>query len=86
MKSIDVPTLNITVSFTPEDLERLRADGTAIPPFWSGHPIPPQVGDLLRFGLYQCAVTARVWEHDGAMPVLRLYVSDLQKRSDVSPH
>ena len=44
--------------------------------------IDPATGDVLRFGKWQCAVASRVWEHDGTMPVLRLYLTRLQRRSD----
>lgn len=86
MENIGLGRLNITVSFTPEDLERLQRSGTTMPPFWIGHQVPPAAGDLLRFGLYQCKVVARVWEHTEDTPVLRLYMSDLMDRSDETPH
>lgn len=76
--------LNITLTFEPEDLALLQRDGAAIPPYWQGHLTAPALGDVLRFGKWQCAVAGRAWEHDGTTPVLRLYMTPLRARSDTT--
>lgn len=79
---IKLGPLNVTLTFDPDDLAQLQHDGATIPPYWQGHLTMPATGDVLRFGKWQCAVASRVWEHDGTMSVLRLYLTRLQRRSD----
>jgi hypothetical protein len=74
--------LSIAITFDPDDLAQIQRDGATIPPYWQGHQTPPALGDVLRFGQWQCAVSGRAWEHDGTLPVLRLYMTRLQPRSD----
>jgi hypothetical protein len=42
------------------------------------------VGDVIRVGGRQFAIEARVWEHDGVSPVLRLFVGSSHARSDTT--
>lgn len=82
----DTTQPNIALSFTPEDLKTLAASGQPIPRFWQGHSVAPAQSDLLRFGPWQCFVSARTWEfEDSDRPTLRLYLSDLRARTDVPP-
>ena len=42
----------------------------------------PAAGDALRIGGRQFVVQARVWEHDGGIPILRLFLSGGHAESD----
>jgi len=44
----------------------------------------PALGDVVRVGGRQFVIEARVWEHDGAAPPLRLYVGSGHAQSDTS--
>jgi hypothetical protein len=76
--------LKINLVFNSEDQAWIRREGIAVPRFWNDHFVPPAVGDVLRFGARQFAIEARVWEHDGLSPVLRLFVSNARAESDTS--
>jgi hypothetical protein len=71
---MDMPQVHIALSFAPEDQAWIRRSERGVPSFWSGHATAPALGDVLRIGGRQFAVLARVWEHDGARPVMRLYL------------
>lgn len=68
--------LIITLTFNDEDLDWMRRAKIEVPAFWTGHPTPPQQGDVLRFGGHQFVIGARAWEHNGSAPILRLYLSE----------
>jgi hypothetical protein len=59
------------------------------PGVFSGRPgldaeLAPALGDIVRLGGRQFCIEARVWEHDGVMPVLRLFVGSGRAQSDTS--
>jgi hypothetical protein len=83
---LNLSNIAITLSFDPTDLAELQRSGAAIPNFWQGHPIAPAQGGVLRFGDRQYAVLGRAWEHDGRMPVLRLYLTPSGVRTDTTLH
>lgn len=66
--------VHIALAFQAEDQAWLRRGERGVPPFWAGHTTAPALGDVLRINGRQFAVVARVWEHDGARAVLRLYL------------
>jgi hypothetical protein len=74
--------LRIVLSFTPEDQTWLRLSSIALPRFFDGHGVAPATGDALRIGGRQFIVQARVWEHDGLAPTLRLLLSSGHAESD----
>ena len=77
-----VNDLRIVLSFSPEDQTWLRLSSIAVPDFFSGHEVAPAAGDALRIGGRQFVVQARVWEHDGLKPVLRLLMGSSHAASD----
>lgn len=68
--------LVITMTFSEDDLQWIRQNAIDVPAFWTGHISQPQQGDLVRFAGHQFVIGARAWEHTGARPVLRLYMTD----------
>ena len=76
--------LRIVLEFTPEDRTWIRITKVAVPAFWEGHSIPPALADVVRVGGRQFVVEARVWEHDGAQPTLRLYLGSGHAQSDTT--
>ena len=74
--------LRINMEFTPEDRTWIRVTKVDVPRFWSDHAVAPALGDVVRVGGRQFVIDARVWEHDGAAPVLRLYLSSGHAESD----
>ena len=76
--------LRIVMEFTPEDRAWIRISKISVPPFWQGHAVAPALGDVLRVGGRQFTVDARVWEHDGAAPMLRLYLGSGHAQSDTT--
>jgi hypothetical protein len=74
--------LRIAPTFSADDLAWLRLNKVAVPKFWEGHDVAPQVGDALRLGGRQFTIQARVWEHDGTLTTLRLYLSSGHAESD----
>ena len=78
------PELRIVPEFIPEDRTWIRISKVDVPQFWLGHSIAPAMGDVLRVGGRQFVIEARVWEHDGVQPVLRLYLGSGHAQSDTS--
>jgi len=76
--------LQVSLVFDAEDQAWIRREGIAVPRFWHGHGSAPVVGDVVRFGSRQFVIQARVWEHDGQSPVLRLLVGHAHAPSDTS--
>jgi len=74
--------IRIVVEFTPEDRTWMRVNKVDVPRFWRGHDVAAAAGDVLRLGGRQFVIQARVWEHDGASAILRLYVSSGHAQSD----
>ena len=74
----------IELVFTPEDQAWIRREKIAVPPFWQGHAASPLVGDVVRFGGRQFVIEARLWEHAGGQPLLRLFVGNARAESDTS--
>jgi hypothetical protein len=74
----------IELVFSSEDQAWIRREKIAVPAFWQGHAVAPLVGDVVRFGGRQFVIEARLWEHAGGQPVLRLFVGDARAESDTS--
>lgn len=75
-------SLRIVLSFSTDDQAWLRRSSITVPPFWEGHGVAPAQGDAVRIGGRQFLIQARVWEHDGECPVLRLFVGGAHAQSD----
>ena len=76
--------LQVNLVFSADDQAWIRREGIAVPRFWQDHGAAPAVGDVVRFGGRQFVIQARVWEHDGESPVLRVFVGDARAQSDTS--
>jgi hypothetical protein len=76
--------IKIVPVFTPDDQAWIRRTAVVVPRFWQDHTVAPALGDILRMGGRQFVIEARVWEHDGALPVLRLFLGDSHAQSDTS--
>ena len=76
--------LRIVLEFNAEDRTWMRVTKVPVPQFWQGHSVAPALGDVVRVGGRQFAIEARVWEHDGAQPMLRLYLGSGHAQSDTS--
>jgi hypothetical protein len=70
--------------FSSEDQAWIRREKIAVPKFWQGHAVPPLVGDVVRFGGRQFVIEARLWEHVGGQPLLRVFVGNARAESDTS--
>jgi len=79
---MDAQPLHIVTTFSPDDQAWLRRSGIVVPKYWDGHTTAPQTGDALRVGGRQFIVQARIWEHDGTHPALRLLLSSGHAESD----
>lgn len=79
---MDPQTLRIVPTFSLDDQAWIRRSSTVVPRFWAGHSVAPQAGDALRVGGRQFTIQARVWEHDGTGPILRLFLSSGHAESD----
>ena len=79
---MDAQTLRIVMTFSPDDQAWLRRSGIVVPKYWEGHTLAPLTGDALRLGGRQFIVQARIWEHDGTSPALRLLLSSGHAESD----
>lgn len=76
--------LQISLVFSTDDQTWIRRSGTVVPKFWAGHGVSPALGDVLRIGERQFIVQARVWEHDGNTPLLRLFLGSGHAQSDTT--
>lgn len=76
--------LRIVLEFTSEDRAWIRINKVDVPRFWQDHSVAPALGDVVRVGGRQFVIDARVWEHDGAMPMLRLYLGSGHAQSDTT--
>lgn len=76
--------IQIVIAFTPDDQAWIRRSGLVVPDYWGGHAVPPALDDVLRLGGRQFTIQARVWEHDGSAPLLRLYVASGRAESDTT--
>jgi len=74
--------LRFALVFSHEDQIWIRRTGVAVPDFWRGHGVAPQVGDVFRLGGRQFTIQGRLWEHDGEAVVLRLFVGSAHAESD----
>lgn len=74
--------LKVVLVFGTDDQAWIRRSSIAVPQFWQGHSVPPVQGDVIRLGGRQFLIQGRVWEHDGEMPVLRLFVGNAHAHSD----
>ena len=74
--------IHITMVFTTDDAAWVRRSAIPVPAFWRGHEVAPALGDVLRIGGKQFVIEARVWEHDGTLPVLKLFMSSGRAQSD----
>jgi len=76
--------LKVIPVFNADDQAWIRRTAVEVPRFWQGHAVAPALGDVLRIGGRQFAVEARVWEHDGSGPLLRLFLSSSHALSDTT--
>jgi hypothetical protein len=76
--------LRISLVFPTDDQAWVRRSGIVVPEFWAGHSVAPALGDVLRIGERQFIIQARVWEHDGATPLLRLFLGSGHAQTDTS--
>ncbi len=76
--------VRIVPVFETDDQAWIRRSAIQVPPFWQGHTIAPALGDVLRVGGRQFVIQARVWEHDGTVPVLRLFLASGHAHSDTT--
>jgi hypothetical protein len=83
---MSLPQVHTVLSFRPEDQGWVRRMDKQVPSFFAGHCTAPALGDVLRIGGRQFAVIARVWEHDGVRPALRLYLGPGRADSDTAFH
>ena len=74
--------IQIVLVFASDDQAWIRRTGVEVPKFWRGHLVAPARGDVLRIGGRQFTIQARVWEHDGSLPTLRLFLSSGRAQSD----
>ena len=74
--------LRIVLAFSAEDQAWLRLSSIPVPQFFEAHTVAPVAGDALRIGGRQFIVQARIWEHDGLAPTLRLLLSGSHAESD----
>ena len=81
---MDQQEIRIVPVFAPDDQAWLRRAAVQVPAFWQGHAVAPALGDVLRVGGRQFVIEARVWEHDGASPVLRLFLGSGHAHSDTT--
>ena len=79
---MNTASLRIVLNFSADDQAWLRRSSIAVPSFWEGHAIEPAQGDAVRIGGRQFLIQARVWEHDGDGPLLRLFVGGAHAQSD----
>lgn len=76
--------LRVVMEFNAEDRTWIRLNKVDVPAFWSGHAVPPALSDVVRLGGRQFVIEARVWEHDGAQPALRLFMGSGHAQSDTT--
>jgi hypothetical protein len=76
------PTLRVVPVFSRDDQAWIRMNRITVPDFWSRHDFAPAQGDALRIAGRQFLIQARVWEHDGEGPILRLFIGDAHAQSD----
>ena len=81
---MDLPDVKIVPVFNADDQAWLRRSAVEVPRFWHGHSVAPALGDVLRVGGRQFVIQARVWEHDGGAPLLRLYLGSGHALSDTA--
>lgn len=79
---MDSQNLKIILAFSLDDQAWIRRSSIVVPKYWAGHGVAPMAGDVLRIGGRQFVIQGRVWEHDGATPVLRLFLSSGHAESD----
>ena len=83
---MSLPQVHTVLAFTPEDLPWVRRMEKDVPAFFAGHCTAPALGDVLRIGGRQFAVIARVGEHDGTRPGMRLYLGPGRADTDTVFH
>jgi len=76
--------IQIALVFTADDQAWIRRTAVEVPQFWHGHSVAPALGDVLRVGGRQFVIQARVWEHDGTLPILRLFLGSSHAQSDTT--
>jgi hypothetical protein len=78
--------LQITMTFTGEDLAQIKQSGVTVPMFWPTPALLPNAMDMVRFGGRQYVIAYRVWETSEAGTVLRLYMESSTTQIDASFH
>lgn len=81
---MDQQELKIVPVFGTDDQAWIRRTAVEVPRFWQGHAVAPALGDVLRLGGRQFVIQARVWEHDGNGPLLRLFLGSGLALSDTA--
>ncbi len=81
---MELSELKIIPVFNDDDQAWIRRSAIEVPRFWRGHSVAPALGDVLRVGGRQFVIQARVWEHDGSAPLLRLYLGSSHALSDTT--
>lgn len=81
---MDLAEVKIVPVFNADDQAWIRRTSVEVPRFWHGHSVAPALGDVLRVGGRQFVIQARVWEHDGNAPLLRLYLGSGHALSDTT--
>ena len=76
--------LKVVAVFAPDDQAWVRRGAIQVSQFWQGHSVAPALGDVIRVGGRQFVIEARVWEHDGATPILRLFLGSGHAQSDTT--
>jgi len=76
------PNPRVMLMFGPDDQAWIRRSSIVVPDFWKGHGFAPAQGDVIRIGGRQFLIQARVWEHDGDGPLLRVFVGNAHAHSD----
>jgi hypothetical protein len=76
--------IQIVLAFRADDQAWIRRSGVEVPQFWQGHTVAPALGDVVRIGGRQFTILARVWEHDGTLPILRLFIGSGHAQSDTT--
>ena len=74
--------IHYVLVFSTDDQAWIRREGIQVPSFFEGHGVAPARHDVLRLAGRQFVVQARVWEHDGERPVLRLFLGSAHAHSD----
>ena len=74
--------VRVVLVFSAEDQARIRRGAYTVPDFWQGHGVPPAMGDEFRLGGRQFTIQGRLWEQEGGVTLLRVFVGSAHAESD----